>query len=122
MERAAELAGDIAEVRVVIEVNGFRHGTYSLGYESLFYRAFIQKRPGECGDVLDDVTMAGAGMFGKVGILIVGFVKLAGHLEGHGVVVMGVENDEAGVFEAGDAFAVGKVGPDPGGETAKEGV
>ena len=61
-------------------------------------------------------------MFGEVGVLLVGFDELAGHGEGHGVVIVGVEDDEAGVLEAGDAFAVGEVGPDPGGEAAEEGV
>ena len=43
LERAAELAGDVAEIGVVIEVDCFGHGSYSLG---LFYRALIFKGSG----------------------------------------------------------------------------
>ena len=75
-------------------------------------------------DQTDDTGVAGGGVFGEEGAVgsFVGDDELPGHGEGDGVVIMGVENDEAGVFQAGDTFAGGKVGPHERSEASEEWV
>ena len=92
------------------------------GESRLKVAALGEKRIGELRDQTDNIGVAGGGVFGEKGAVgsFVGVDELLGHGEGHGVVVMGVENDETGVFQAGDTFAVWKIGPNERSEAAEE--
>ena len=83
--------------------------------------ALSEERIGELGDLADDVIVAGGGVNGQEEFVgsFVGVEELAGHGERNGVVVAGMDDDEAGIFQAADALAIGEDGPDERGEAAE---